>query len=130
MKSGEGHLPPPAPTKREIGGQDTIAISGDERVVLGELYPPVMMLQSWYALEVELRSLAERHALIKELPTHAIADNLLSKGVLDKVTYVLFMNLRTIRNRVVHVRPESVSLGEAEKYDRLVQRLIAKLKKQ
>ncbi len=129
-QESEKVLPPPSsPPQIEVRVHDAVATA--ERVSnLGELHPPVLILQSWFLLETELRKLAERRALPKsnELPTHVIANELRVRDVLDKQTYSIFASLRQLRNQVVHVRPDSVTLDQAQDYNLAVQRLIARLR--
>jgi hypothetical protein len=123
-------LPPPSePSLVEIKARDALAIALEERISnTSELLPPAKILQSWFLLENELRKLSERRGIERsgELPTADLAFALRATGVLDDQSYSIFKQLRNLRNQVVHVRPNAVTMSQALEYDSTVRRLVAK----
>lgn len=115
-------------TSVEIEEKNSIA--KEKFLQLVDLHPAAAILESWLDLETELRAVANKRGIAESqrLPTSKIGKTLLERRIWNEETYNLFVELRELRNTVVHTRAGSITPAQALEYDLLIRRLIAQLR--
>jgi hypothetical protein len=110
--------------------KDTNSLVKEKFLQLADLHPAAAILESWLDLETELRAIANKRGLAESqrLPTSTIGKELLERHIWNEDTYSLFVELRELRNTVVHTRAGSITFAQALEYDLLIRRLIAQLR--
>ena len=110
--------------------EDKNSLVKEKFLQLADLHPAAAILESWLDLETELRAIANKRGLAESqrLPTSKIGKELLERHIWNEDTYSLFVELRELRNTVVHTRAGSITPAQALEYDLLIRRLIAQLR--
>lgn len=118
------NLPPPP---GEVA--DPVVQPSDEAVRLAELSPRASVIDSFMAVEAEIRKLsAERGIELARRTSRDLAELLRASGEIDPISYSLFQDLRVMRNRAVHeTQSFEISVEDALRYQALAARLVSSL---
>jgi hypothetical protein len=110
--------------------EEMIQASQERFLKLAELHPAAAILDSWLDLETELRTAATKHGISdsEKLPTSRIAQELRQHKLWDEATFLIFSELRNLRNTVVHTRSGAITPAQALEFDMLIRRLITKIR--